>query len=83
MERVDDYDMLKTLTMDEIDFLNVQGDKSNVRLHLLGLHMKYHLNAHTHLIFRARHFSRNTVYKYFPHVNSNSDEFFLGIGVFV
>ncbi|HBA99625.1 MAG: hypothetical protein A2W86_10020 [Bacteroidetes bacterium GWD2_45_23] len=80
---VDDYDMLKTLTMDEIDFLNVQGDKSNVRLHLLGLHMKYHLNAHTHLIFRARHFSRNTVYKYFPRVNSNSNEVFLGIGVFV
>ncbi|MCE5206387.1 MAG: DUF3943 domain-containing protein [Porphyromonadaceae bacterium] len=80
---VNDYEKLKNLTTDEIDFLNVQGDKSSVRLHLLGLNMKYRLNENTHLIFRARHFTRHTVYKYFPNVDHNSDEFFLGIGMYV
>lgn len=80
---VDDYEKLKSLTTDEIDFLNVQGDKSNVRLHVLGLDMKYNLNANTHLKFRARHFIRNTLYKHFPNVSYNSEELFLGIGFYV
>lgn len=80
---VNDYEKLKNLTTDEIDFLNVQGDKSRVRLHLLGLNMKYRLNENTHLIFRARHFTRYTMYKYFPNVDHNSDEFFFGIGMYV
>ena len=80
---VEDYEALKNLTTDEIDFLNVQGDKSNVRLHILGLNMKYRLNEYAHLIFRARHFARNTVYKHFPNINHHSNELFFGIGMYV
>ncbi|MEL7599788.1 MAG: DUF3943 domain-containing protein [Proteiniphilum sp.] len=80
---VDDYDMLKNLTIDEIDFLNVQGDKSSVRLYLLELNMKYRLNENAHLIFQARHFTQNTVYKHFPKVNHHSNELFFGIGMYV
>lgn len=78
---VDDYEMLKNLTTDEIDFLNVQGDKSSVRLHVLGLNMKYRLNERAHFILRARHFTRNTVYKEFSNVSYHSDELFFGIGL--
>lgn len=78
---VDDYEVLEHLTINEIDFLNVQGDKSSSRLCLLGLNMKYRLNERTHIILKARHLTRNTTYKYFPNVNYSSNELFFGIGM--
>ncbi|HAC72440.1 MAG TPA: DUF3943 domain-containing protein, partial [Porphyromonadaceae bacterium] len=59
---VDDYEVLKQLTINEIDFLNVQGDKSSTMLNLLGLTMKYSLNKRVHVVLRARSFNRNTLY---------------------
>ena len=78
---VDDYEVLKQLTINEIDFLNVQGDKSSTMLNLLGLTMKYSLNKRVHVVLRARSFNRNTLYTHFPSVKHSLNEFFFGMGV--
>ena len=78
---VDDYEALRQLTINEIDFLNLQGDKSSVWLNLLGLTVKYRLNKRTHVVLRARSFNRKTTYTYFPDVKHSSNELFLGMGV--
>lgn len=80
---VDDYDKLKNLTIDEIDFLNVQGDESNARLYLLGLKMRYSLSERINFLLRARHLTRNMMYTHFPEINNHFNEFFFGIGITV
>lgn len=78
---VDDYELLEDLTMDEIDFLNVQGDKSRARWHVLGMRVKYHLTGNMHVVIRMRHMCRNTSYALFPNVNYSLNELLFGIGM--
>lgn len=72
---------LKDLTMPEIDFLNVQGDRSTAKLHVFGASINYKLNEKFHFLIKNRTFSRNTSYKYFPSVNYMSHELFFGVGL--
>lgn len=78
---VDDYDLLEGLTMVEIDFLNVQGDKSRTRWHVSGLSMRYRLNERMHVMLTARHVSRSTAYTHFSNVKHSLNELLFGIGV--
>lgn len=80
---LDDYDILKEMSIEEIDFLNVQGDKSRAKLHLLELNMRYILNESAHFFVRTRQFYRNTSYDYFPKMVYQSEDLLFGIGLFV
>ncbi len=80
---IDEEIELKDLSMSQIDFLNVQGDRSTAKLHVFGASISYEINDKIHLIFKNRFFTRNTSYKYFPPVHYKSNEIFVGMGWYV
>lgn len=75
--------VLDDLTSEQIDFLNVQGDRSKARLHLLEVNMRYKLSERVHFILRARNIFRNTTYHHYPTTSYSSRKFFFGLGVYV
>lgn len=76
---VDEKIELKDLTIPEIDFLNVQGDKSVARLHVLGISFKYEVIDKLSLFVENKNFYRTTSYKYFPKIRYKSNEILLGL----
>ena len=80
---VDEKLSLKDLTIPEIDFLNVQGDRSTAKLRIFGAEFKYRINDLLYVKLNNRFFTRDTSYKYFPRVFYRSQENYLSVGVTV
>lgn len=74
---------LKDLTVPEIDFLNVQGDRSTAKLRIFGAEFRYRINDLLYVKLNNRYFTRNTSYKFFPKVFYRSQENYLSVGVIV
>lgn len=80
---VDEKLSLKDLTIPEIDFLNVQGDKSTAKLRIFGAEFRYRINDLLYVKLNNRFFTRDTSYKYFSRVFYRSQENYLSVGVTV
>lgn len=76
---VDEKLELKDLTIPEIDFLNVQGDRSLAKLHVFGISLQYEIMGKLSLLVENRNFYRKTSYKHYPDVRYKSNEIMLGL----
>lgn len=76
---VDEKLELKDLTIPEIDFLNVQGDRSLAKLHVFGAKLDYGVSDKLSILLESRNFVRRTSYNYFPSVRYESNEILLGL----
>lgn len=76
---IDEKLELKNLTISEIDFLNVQGDRSLAKLHVFGTKLVYNVSNKLCFLLESRNFVRRTSYNYFPSVRYQSNEIQIGL----
>lgn len=71
----------KDLTKHEMNFLNLQGDKSDANLYLLTSGIRYNLPKKWHIGFERHRYIRKTSYRYMPDVKYTAWDDFLSVGV--
>ena len=65
--------------VEDLHYLNVQGDRSNAALLVINPVMEMHLSKQWALTLSASYFSRRTFYKYYDTVHANTFETKLGV----